>query len=500
MRRWLQSVGAWLEARLGIKQAILPIITHPVPHQLTTSAGWWYVFGSATLTLFMIQIATGICLALVYVPSAGEAYETLQYLNFQQPLGWFIRAVHNFAASGMIIMLYVHMAQVFLHGAFKYPREMTWLLGVILLFLTLGMAFTGQVLRWDQDAYWGIGVGAAMLGRVPFIGPALVHLLLGGPIIGADTLSRFFALHVFVIPGLLIGALSVHLYLVVRKGVSEPPVPGKVVDPATYDAEYEKAIHEHGVPFFPEPVWRDVIFSSAVIILVVVLAVVFGPQGPGVPPDPTLIPTNPRPDWYFLPLFALLSLCPPDYETAVILIMPVVVVGVLVAIPFVAGRGERAPSRRPIAVLSVVLIAISYAVLGWLGYASPWSPDMYAWSGTPVPPVLLQARTPLEVMGAAVLQNKDCRNCHALEGQGGHRGPDLTRVGTKLTRDELVRQVLQGGGNMPAYGKQLKPAEVEALVAFLASLRPRNQLPAESPTSNPPEPTRVTTSKAPGSS
>src|SRR5262249_3109891 len=145
---------------------------------------------------------------------------------------------------------------------FKYPRELNWLTGVGLLLLTLGMAFTGQVLRWDADAYWGVGVGASMAGRVPWLGPYLVDLLLGGPIIGADTLSRFFALHVFVIPALLLALLAVHLWLVLKRGISAPPVPGAVVDPRTDQADYEAELKKEGVPFFGEPFLKDALFSS----------------------------------------------------------------------------------------------------------------------------------------------------------------------------------------------------------------------------------------------
>jgi ubiquinol-cytochrome c reductase cytochrome b subunit len=482
MTRWLRSIGGWFEARLGLRDTLLSLMSHPVPRGLVGRGGWFYVFGSASMTLLGIQIITGICLALVYVPSADQAYESLLYLNTQSYLGWFLRALHNTAASGMVIMVIVHMIQVFLWGAFKYPRELTWLAGVGLLFCTLGMAFTGQVLRWDTDAYWGIGIGAAMLGRVPGIGPGLVHLLLGGPTIGGDTLSRFFALHVFIIPGVLIGLLVVHLYLVVKKGVSDIPVPGKVVDPKTYDLEYEKEL-KRGVPFFPEPAWRDAIVSALTVIVVVVLAALLGPAGPVAPPNPADVSANPRPDWPFLWLFALLALSPPEMETAIILVLPLVLIGVLVLIPFVANKGERHPRRRPVAVLSVFLILLVLGVLTWLGHTAPWSPDMTGWSGAPVPENLIQGRTPLELQGAVVLQNKDCRNCHALGGVGGRRGPDLDGVANRLTHDQLVRQVLQGGGNMPAYGKQLKPAEVEALVGFLDTLHEKGEPPAQAPVS-----------------
>jgi ubiquinol-cytochrome c reductase cytochrome b subunit len=460
-----RDVVAWLDKRVGLRTAILPILTHPVPPNL----GWFYVFGSATLTMFILQIVTGMCLAVVYVPAANDAYTSLEYLNTEQPLGWLLRAVHYWSATGMVVMLVLHATRVVLMGAFKYPRELTWLLGVGLLFVTLGLAFTGQVLRWDQDAYWGVGVGAAMVGRVPIVGPALVHVLLGGPNIGGETLSRFFGLHVFVLPGLAILLLVPHLYLVVRQGISSRPKVGKPVDPRTYDAEYAQDLAA-GEPFFPYDFTKDAIFSACCVLVVFALAFTFGPKGPSGPPDPTLIAAEPRPDWYFLPLFALLALSPPQMETAIMLVMPVVGVAALVLLPFIAGKGERSPWRRPVTVLVVLVFFVTYGVLGYLGDVAPWSPDMTAWSGTPVPERMVKELSPGELLGAAVFQNKTCRNCHALDGQGGQRGPDLTTVATRLTKDELIRQVIQGGGNMPAYGKQLSPAEVQTMVSFLATL------------------------------
>ncbi len=223
----MKRILAWLEARLSLRDTVGPMLMHPIPRGAAGPMGWWYVFGSASITLLMIQILTGIGLAMVYVPTADQAYESLVYLNYQQPLGWFLRSLHYWSGSAMVVMVVVHMTQVFLHGAFKYPRELNWLTGVLLLLMTLGMAFSGQILRWDADAYWGVGVGASMAGRVPVLGPYIVDLLLGGPVIGADTLSRFFALHVFVIPGLLLTFVAVHLWLVLKRGISEPPVPGK---------------------------------------------------------------------------------------------------------------------------------------------------------------------------------------------------------------------------------------------------------------------------------
>lgn len=478
------KIYKWFDSRLGISDTWMPMLRHPVPRELAGPLGWWYVFGSASLTLFLLQIVTGIGLSLTYVPSAGQAYESLLYLNYQQPWGWFLRSLHYWSGSAMVVMVLVHMTQVFLHAAYKYPRELTWVVGVGLLLCTLGMAFTGQVLRWDPDAYWGVGVGAAMAGRVPGAGPKIVDLLLGGPIIGADTLSRFFALHVFVIPGLLMLLLAVHLWLVLKKGISVPPVPGELVDPATYDAKYEEELRR-GEPFLGEAMLKDIVFSALVVIVVVAIAALAGPKGPSAPPDPTLSGANPRPDWPFLWLFGLLSLSPPEAETAIILTLPVILVVALLAVPFISNRGERAPTRRPMAVLLVVVIYAILGVLTYEGQRSPWSPKMLAWSGDAVPVDMIKSKdralSPVELQGAVVFQNKQCRNCHALEGIGGTRGPDLTDVGARLNRDLLIDQVSNGtpgGGNMPAYGKQMSPAEMTALADFLVSLRPAGSKPA----------------------
>lgn len=495
MTTWLKALGGWFDRRLQLGDSLLPVLRHKVPRGL----GWWYVFGSATMTCFVLQVLTGICLALYYVPSASDAYASLEALNYCVTFGWLLRAIHYWSASGMVVLMGLHVTRVFLFAAYKYPRELTWIIGVGLLVLTLGLAFTGQVLRWDQDAYWGIGVGMSMVGRVPVLGPHLVRLVLGGPIIGGDTLSRFFSLHVFWLPGLLIGLLVIHLYLVVKLGISSRPVPGEQVRPQTYQAEYDKKLHE-GVPFFPHDFVKDAIFSSLCVIAIVTLAAAFGPHGPSDPPDPRLIHTEPRPDWEFRWLFALMALMPPNIETFAMLALPPLVLLLLVLLPFISRTGERAPSRRPVAVLTIVLVWAAFGVLTWLGYSSPWSPRMNAWSADPLPVPILdglryedsKARPDKEdnaeglknlslrrLQGAAVFQNKSCRNCHAIDGVGGQRGPDLTTVGTRLTHDQLVRQVIQGGGNMPAYGKQLSPPEVEGLAAFLGALVPTRERPAE---------------------
>jgi len=473
--RLIQQIGDWLDARLQLAASLRETTEHPVPRE---TASWFYVFGSAALVVFVMQIITGMLLAVIYVPSAGEAWNSMQTLNHSIAFGWYIRALHGWGSNFMVAIVLIHMVQVFLFGAFKYPRELTWMVGVFLLLMALGMAFSGQVLRFDGDAFWGLGIGASICSRIPIVGPWMVHLLLGGPIIAGATLSRFFALHVFVIPGMLIAFVGLHLLMVLKLGINEWPMPGRIVRKATYIKEYHELTHKDGIPFVPGAVWKDLFFGGCVLLTLAIVAAYFGPYGPSGRPDPTILQTAPRPDYFFLWLYALLSLLPPKMETPALLIGPVIAILFLLLLPFIFGEGEKTWRRRPIAVLTILLVAVVFGTLTDLGGHVPWSPVMDAWSGDPIPQQFLQNRSALERQGALVFQLKQCHNCHSLGDEGGKRGPALDKVALLLTQDQLIRQVIQGGGNMPAYGKNLSPAEATALVAFLKTLHPTNQPPA----------------------
>ena len=473
--RLINSIGNWLDARLQLGGAIRETAEHPVPRE---TASWFYVFGSAAFVVFMFQIVTGIMLALIYVPSAGEAWSSLQILNHNVTLGWYIRALHGWGSDFMVAIVLIHMVQVFLFGAYKYPRELTWIVGVLLLLVTLGMAFTGQVLRFDQDAYWGLGIGASIASRVPLMGPSIVHLMLGGPIIGGATLSRFFALHVFMIPGLLIAFVGLHILMVLKLGINEWPMPGRVVRKATYIKEYHELTQRDGLPFVPGAIWKDLFFAAFILLSIAACAYYYGPFGPSGPPDPTIIQTAPRPDFFFLWLYAVLSFLPPSMETPALLVGPVIAILGLLLLPFFSGEGEKSWQRRPTAVLLILLVAVSWGTFTRLAEHTPWSPVMDAWSSDPIPPNYLHNRSALERQGALVFQVKQCHNCHSLGDDGGKRGPTLDAVAVRLTQDQLIRQVIQGGGNMPAYGKNLSPAQTTALVAFLETLHPAGQSPA----------------------
>jgi ubiquinol-cytochrome c reductase cytochrome b subunit len=332
--RLISQIGEWFDRRLQLAAPIREAVEHPVPRN---TASWWYVFGSAALVVFLLQLVTGILLALIYVPSAGEAWSSLQALNHDVTLGWFIRALHGWGSNFMVAIVLIHMMQVFLFGAHKFPRELTWIVGVFLLLMTLGMAFSGQVLRFDQDAYWGLGIGASIASRVPVAGPAIVKLMLGGPIIAGATLSRFFTMHVFVIPGMLIAFVCLHLLMVLRLGINEWPTPGRIVRRATYVAEYHALTKKDGAPFVPYAIWKDLFFAAFVLLAVAACAIYFGPFGPTGKPDPTIIQTVPKPDYFFLWLYALLSLLPPSLETPALLIGPVVIILGLLLLPFLSG-------------------------------------------------------------------------------------------------------------------------------------------------------------------
>ena len=221
--------------------------------------------------------------------------------------------MHGWGSDFMVAIVLIHMVQVFLFGAYKFPRELTWIIGVFLLLLTLGMAFTGQVLRFDQDAYWGLGIGASIVSRVPWVGGALVDLMLGGPIIAGPTLSRFFALHVFVIPGILLVLVGLHLLMVLRLGINEWPMPGRLVSKSNLRRRSITSLTKKtGIPFVPDAAWKDAVFAAAILLAIMACAFLFGPFGPTGQPDPTIIQTAPKPDFAFLWIYAVLAYLPPS--------------------------------------------------------------------------------------------------------------------------------------------------------------------------------------------
>jgi ubiquinol-cytochrome c reductase cytochrome b subunit len=471
MMRLIMAGWKWVDDRIGISDLVGPAMNHLVPRD----AKWWYVFGSATMLAFIVQVVTGVALAFCYVSSSSQAYETLQFITNQAPFGRLLRGMHYYGASAMVLMVGAHLAQTFLFGAYKYPREMNWTTGVLLLAMTIVMGFTGQLLRWDQTAAWSVVVAAEQAGRVPFIGDWLAKFILGGTTIGAPTLSRFFAIHVFFIPAMLIAFIGIHLWLVLRHGISEPPEPGRSVEPKTYRQWYHQFLEKHGHPFWPDGAWRDFVFGTALIVVIVALAFFVGPPKLDLPPDPSALQADPRPDWYLLWYFALLALIPPQVEGYVMILVPVLIGMLLLAVPLLNNKGERAASRRPWAIAVVALSVITIGSLWAIAITSPWSPNF---NPGRLPVSVIGTDTGPVFQGAVLFDERGCLNCHMVKGWGGRRGPDLTYIGDELTQANMVIRIVNGGTNMPAFGNMLKPAEIDALVAFLSS-RKREEKVAE---------------------
>jgi ubiquinol-cytochrome c reductase cytochrome b subunit len=331
------------------------------------------------------------------------------------------------------------------------------------------MGFTGQLLRWNQDAYWAIVVAAEQAGRAPIVGPVMAQIIIAGQVVGEATLTRFYATHVFLLPALMFGLIGIHLSLVLRHGISEPPKAGERVDRKTYRERYREIL-ARGVPFWPDAAWRDAVFAVAVGAVVVLLAVFVGAPELGKRADPTVMDANPRPDWYFLWYFALLSLTPRAREDLVIVGFPALVLIVLLALPFLFPEGERSARKRPWAVASVGASLLSLGILLNIGYRAPWSPKLHP---DPLPAAVTQGLSGEPAEGARLFQVKGCLNCHVMGGVGGSKGPDLTFVGDRLDQAALVTRIVSGGHAMPAYGTVLTPEEIDAVTAFLAQRKKR---------------------------
>jgi ubiquinol-cytochrome c reductase cytochrome b subunit len=467
----LLDVGKWFYDRLGLERVIDFVLRHPIPRGVATGKkGWMYVLGVATLTAFLIQLVTGVALVTKYVPSPAAAYDSLLHINRDVWLGSFLRGMHYYGASAMVVLITLHMLRVFLTGSYKYPREMNWLFGVVLLLLTVLMAATGQLLRWDQNGIWTVTVGSQLFARVPLLGEPLAQFILAGERVGGATLSRFFAFHVLIIPGLILLAVGVHLYLVLHHGVSEPPRPGKPVEPETYREWYEKELERSPYTYWPHGMWREIVAALIVVSVVMLLAWLFGPKGPGPVPDPTTIAADPRPDWYFRWYYALLAVKPRGLETFFMVYLPLLIVLALLALPIVRNRGERSPSRRPWAVAAVGLAAMAIGVLTYVGMRAPWAMQF---DTEPIPAHVVGAAEGPVWEGAQAFHARGCQYCHAVAGFGGAYGPDLTLVTRRLPPEMIVTRTLVGFGDMPGYRDSITRDELTAILVFLGAMEER---------------------------
>jgi ubiquinol-cytochrome c reductase cytochrome b subunit len=464
------AVRGWLDRRLDLAALRRSLFDRPVPAGLS----WWHTLGSATLTVGLVQIVTGVVLAMFYAPSPDHAYESIRYLETQVVAGRMLRAVHNWGASAMVVLVMLHMVRVFAMGAYKYPREANWVLGVTLFGIVLGFGFTGYLLPWDQRAYWATQVGTSIAGTAPFVGGPLSQLLKGGALLGAATLTRFYALHVLWLPAGLATLVVLHVSMVIRQGIAAPPrvleegAPPRTDDPAYqsfHDAAYATS-KRSGVRFWPDVIAKDVLVAFLTVALLLTLAFVAGAplEAPADPTDNSYVPT---PEWYFLPFYQLLKLFPGSMEATIAVGVPAMLVLVLVGLPFFDRNSKRHLRGRPVALVSLTILLGGSALL--LGAAvREMQPSIAPETGRPL--------TSAERAGRATFQ-RQCASCHLAYGKGGDEGPELTEIGSRHSTGWLHSFIedpvrFHSDSKMSAFGPPtLTHQEIEDLARYLGTMR-----------------------------
>lgn len=475
----MPSPFKWLDKRVDLVGVRKALLDRKMPGGLT----WWHTMGSATLIVFVVQVVTGVILAMYYSPSPDHAYDSIRYLQDQVVSGSVLRGVHHWAASAMVVLTLAHMIRVFAMGAYKYPREINWLLGVVLLFIVLGFGFTGYLLPWDQKAYWATQVGTNIAGTTPLVGGILVRLLRGGGQLGAATLSRFYALHVLLLPLMFGSVVLLHLAIIVRQGIAprskdlEEDAPVRTDDDA-YPSFYEKAYARSkgaGVPFWPDITTKDLVVGAAIVLVLLQLARTFG-AGLEPPADPTDSSYLPRPEWYFLPFFQLLKLVPGTMESFVAVGVPSLLIVVLLALPFYDRKSTRSFKRRPFARVSLMVLGGSCVLL----VAASMAEDNAVQS---VAPETGRPLTSVQRAGRVLYAAQGCGSCHAIGNKGGgskEDAPALTEIGLKHS-GAWIHSFLENPlrfhaeTKMPGFGPPtLSHQEIEEMTRYLMTLRGPN--------------------------
>jgi ubiquinol-cytochrome c reductase cytochrome b subunit len=334
----MSRLSGWMEERTGLGAAVRSGLDERIPG----GAKFWYVLGSAVLVDFALLVVTGIWQMVYYTPTVDHAYDSVNFIRLQVPFGWLIHGIHFWAATVMVVLVALHLAQVFIWGAFKKPREMTWLLGVGLMLFTLAAVFTGGPLLWDKAGYWVARVGNGIAGSIPWVGGFVQQLLWGGPSVGQSTLTHFFTLHVAIVPLIILALFGLHM-MAFRKGGPAGPASGKTKPEGR---------------FWPDQVLMDAVFASAVVVVIVGLAAfLLTPiRGAADPTDATYIA---RPEWEFLFFFQILKYLPGTLEAVGAVLVPLLLLVLLALVPWLDRGYERRPGKRPVAMGAfVVLIAV----------------------------------------------------------------------------------------------------------------------------------------------
>lgn len=455
------SLRAWLDERLGTRRLVEAFLYRRLPR----AVGWPHTLGSATLFLLLVQIATGIFLAFYYVPSVEHAYGSVEYITSQLPFGAYVRGLHRWSAGLVVILAVLHLLRVFFMGAYKYPREASWVAGVLLLGVVFAFGFTGYLLPWDQKAYWATVVGTHIAEWAPGIGEVAARLLKGGAEVGVKTLGRFYAFHVLFLPAILMGLVGLHLFMVIRQGIAPPPV-GRlaVIRREEYRERYEESRAEGET--FLEHLTRDGVVALALLLVASWLALRIGAPLEEVA-DPTTTTYVPRPEWYFYFLFELLWLFPGKWTVVATFWIPVLAFLFLLALPLLDRGPARSPLRRPVASVAATAVLAGVLFLTYEGATAPAPPGRGPAAAAALSPELRKGREVYEAQG--------CGACHMINGEGGAAGPDLSRIGSARDPAWLGRFIrdpaaVRTGSPMPS-SKDLPAEELEAMVRYLASLR-----------------------------
>jgi ubiquinol-cytochrome c reductase cytochrome b subunit len=435
----LRNVLDWLENRTGVESAVKHFLYEDIPD----SAGWHQVLGSVALFAFLTQAVTGILLAFNYAPTPGDAYDSLRYIVTQLTGGPLIRGLHHWGASLMIIVVVLHMTQVFLWGAYKKPREATWLVGCVLLLITLAYGLTGYLLPWDNRAYWGTVVTTQIASQAPGAGPYILRLLGSeGGAIGVVTFARFYAVHVLLLPPLTILLVLIHVILVRRHGVA----------PAADDDRPTKK-------FYPEQVFKDTVATFLWFAVLVAMAIVVSvPLGRTA--DPTDTSFTPRPEWYFLFLFQMLKLFPGPLEIVGSLVLPTLAILALFLVPFI-DRAKMVRIRQRTGAIALVVLG----AIGWAGLTARAVATTPPSTEIDMAKIQTWQQIPPENLAAIGYFRKDnCGSCHVL-GKAG-TGPDLVAMPSQKPVDWLMQHFRQPSPSSPA--TQLNGMQLKTLATFVS--------------------------------
>jgi ubiquinol-cytochrome c reductase cytochrome b subunit len=476
-KRWQRLYG-WLDQRTGIQAVMHEALDEPIPG----GARWAYVFGSVLLFLFISQAVTGVALAIYYAPTADHAHTTVAYIVKMVTAGSFLRSLHAYGSSAVVVVMLLHLTQTFLYGAYKGRREVLWLSGCALMGLMLAMAFTGYLLPWDQKAYFATTVGTNMASEVPWIGAGLKRMMRGGNEMGTLTLSRFFVAHVFLLPAAVMGLIAAHVFLFRKAGAAGPPS----ADPIAPNLPTQR--------FYPRQVLMDTAVALLMICALAFLAH-FHPIELGPKANPADTQFVPRPEWYYLPVFQWLKYFKGSLAIVGIVVVPSLTAILVLALPFLDRSLERRPWKRPLAVGIYLAILGTLIAFGLLSKRedrldpaiakqvarqdeetrkfmdAPFEPEAAA-SALSAPAVVVL--DPLAVAGREVFQGQSCDACHGENGIGTEVGPKLAGAIAQKPAPELSQLLRHPNAAMIKGEMQpvdVSDEELKALVAYIKSLK-----------------------------